>query len=316
MHQYEKGQRWLWIFAYILIPLNIAGAAVTFVYLLANEMLGGLGALLIIAGIVQHIFLLIGINRQRPWAWYLLLITLALQCLLTPLKHHNKKAFTYEVASMGARYMKSIGQASYTPEKPSLFDGDNIIIFILLLFIWTTPNFIYFYKRASFFNLEGDPFGFGLQDRGSADDSPHIPALTPDEKSALYAQALDEAESGNADKGTWAKALVDANGDTNQAKAKYIAARVDQIQRAEQKEAFQKQLVDLADQISAAERRFEQADSDMKLIDIKFSASTVKFDTYCKAEKDLSAAKSHLATLTRKRDNLIKRIGRFNQSQS
>lgn len=42
---------------------------------------------------------------------------------------------------------------------------------------------------------------------------------------AAYARALEEIESGSTDKGLWAKALTDSDGDTVRTKATYIRLR-------------------------------------------------------------------------------------------
>jgi hypothetical protein len=47
----------------------------------------------------------------------------------------------------------------------------------------------------------------------------------------LYAQVLDEIESGNIDRGLWAKTFAECNGDENRTQAKYLAYRVKEFKR-------------------------------------------------------------------------------------
>lgn len=47
----------------------------------------------------------------------------------------------------------------------------------------------------------------------------------------LYAQVLDEIESGNIDRGLWAKTFAECNGDENRTQAKYLAYRVKEFKK-------------------------------------------------------------------------------------
>lgn len=62
------------------------------------------------------------------------------------------------------------------------------------------------------------------------------------DENELYATAWDELEAGNKDKGMWVHALVDADGDEEKARLRYLKNRVEQMKVVMLKEQQEKEL--------------------------------------------------------------------------
>lgn len=96
------------------------------------------------------------------------------------------------------------------------------------------------------------------------------------EKTAIYAQVVDELEQGVKDKGLWGKALVDSAGDESKAKARYLELRAFDVAN---RQKLTKDLLDSADEA----RQDEDEPYEIRVIGGKYYTLGRFFKTHKKA---------------------------------
>lgn len=128
--------------------------------------------------------------------------------------------------------------------------GYNKYIFLLLTVVSFNPiiwivNGFYLKKRWGHPKVNGgklskgensinsEPLGVSPEQSFQDSKGPAIPSvIRPDLTNEIYSKVVLELESGNVDKGLWARLFSEVDGDENRTKARYLKARAEQIIQA------------------------------------------------------------------------------------
>jgi hypothetical protein len=190
------GNGWLKFTNNILLPLGAIMSVIRILVLIGNadslpEGYVGGQVLSAVVSLGLSGALFFGLKQFKSWAWYLMLVTL----VLTPI---------------GAALSRIPGNTGN--------QGVTVALLVIGLLMWTLPNFIYFYRRKSW---------FGVLSADSTTSQNDI-ILVSDQEEAVYEKALKEFEAGQVREGLWAKVVAESTGPDKQ-KQLYLQYRARQM---------------------------------------------------------------------------------------